>query len=129
MKSLGFFAHCKPSHLPFPLQEILPLLCRDLHVVHHGSKPQLAISADLNNLIFAGRVSGIPFVLGQHLVAHTKTRELPCGSVVKNLPAMQETWVLSLGQKDPLEKEMAIWQIPWTEESGRLQSIGTQLSN
>ena len=98
-------------------------------MVHHGSKPQLAISADLNNLIFAGRVSGIPFVLGQHLVAHTKTRELPCGSVVKNLPAMQETWVLSLGQKDPLEKEMAIWQIPWTEESGRLQSIGTQLSN
>ena len=51
---------------------------------------------------------------------------------VKNLPAMWETWVLSLGQEDPLEKEMAIhssflaWGIPWTEEPGGLQSIGSQ---
>ena len=43
----------------------------------------------------------------------------PCGSVVKNLPAMQETWVQSLGWEDPLEKEMAThasilaWRIPW----------------
>ena len=49
----------------------------------------------------------------------------PAGSVVKNLPAMQETQVLSLGQKDPLEKEMATyssilaWEIPWIEEPGR----------
>ena len=47
---------------------------------------------------------------------------------VRNLPAMQETWVLSLGQEDPLEKEMATcssilaWRIPWTEEPGGLQS-------
>ena len=45
---------------------------------------------------------------------------------VKNLPAMQETQLQSLGQKDPLEKEMAThssvlaWRIPWTEEPGRL---------
>ena len=51
---------------------------------------------------------------------------------VKNLPAMWETWVLSLGQEDPLEKEMAIhssflaWGIPWTEEPGELPSIGLQ---
>ena len=51
---------------------------------------------------------------------------------VKNLPAMQETWVWSLGQEDPLEKEMAThssildWKIPWTEEPGRLQSKGSQ---
>ena len=51
---------------------------------------------------------------------------------VKNLPAMQETWVRSLGQKDPLEKEMAThcsilaWIIPWTEKSGGLQSLGLQ---
>ena len=51
---------------------------------------------------------------------------------VKNLPAMWETWVLSLGQEDPLEKEMAIhssflaWGIPWTEEPGALQSMGLQ---
>ena len=50
--------------------------------------------------------------------------------MVKNLSAMQETWVRSLGWKDPLEKEMAshssivAWRIPWTEESGRLQSVG-----
>ena len=49
---------------------------------------------------------------------------------VKNLAAMQETWVQSLGQEDPLEKEMAThssilaWRIPWTEEPGRLQSMG-----
>ena len=51
---------------------------------------------------------------------------------VKYLPAMQETWVLSLGQKDPLEESMAThssilaWGIPWTEEPGGLQSMGLQ---
>ena len=51
---------------------------------------------------------------------------------VKNLPAMQETWVQSLGQEDPLEKEMAThssilaWKIPWAEEPGTLQSMGPQ---
>ena len=51
---------------------------------------------------------------------------------VKNLPAMQETWVQFLGWEDPLEKEMAIdssilaWKIPWTEEPGGLQSMGSQ---
>ena len=51
---------------------------------------------------------------------------------VKHLPAMQETQVQSLGQEDPLEKEMAThsstlaWKIPWTEKPGRLQSMGSQ---
>ena len=55
--------------------------------------------------------------------------------LVKNLPAMQETRVQSLGQEDPLEKEMAThfcilaWEIPWTEEPGRLQSTGSQESD
>ena len=54
---------------------------------------------------------------------------------VKNLPAMQETWVRFQGQGDPLEKEMAMhsiilaWRIPWTEETGRLQSMGSQESD
>ena len=53
------------------------------------------------------------------------------GLVVKNLPAMQETQVLFLGWEDPLRKEMAThssiaWEILWTEESGRLQSTGSQ---
>ena len=52
--------------------------------------------------------------------------------MVKNLPAVQETCVQSLGQEDPLEKGMAshssilIWEIPWTEELGGLQSMGSQ---
>ena len=52
--------------------------------------------------------------------------------LVKNLPAMQENWVQSLGWEDPLEKEMAThsstlaWKIPWTEKPGRLQSMGSQ---
>ena len=50
----------------------------------------------------------------------------------KNLPAVRETWVRSLGQKDSLEKAMAThssilaWIIPWTEEPGRLQSMRSQ---
>ena len=52
--------------------------------------------------------------------------------MVKCLPAMRETWVRSRGQEDALEKEMPIhsntlaWKIPWTEEPGRLQSMGLQ---
>ena len=52
--------------------------------------------------------------------------------MVKNLPAMQATWLRSLGQKDPLEKGMAThsnilaWETPQTEESGGLQSIRSQ---
>ena len=52
--------------------------------------------------------------------------------MVMRLSIMQETRVRSLGQEDPLEKEMAIhsstvaWKIPWKEESGRLQSMGSQ---
>ena len=52
--------------------------------------------------------------------------------MIKTLPAMQETQVRSLGGKDRLEKEMEAhssvltWEIPWTEESGRLQFIGLQ---
>ena len=51
---------------------------------------------------------------------------------VERLPAMWETWIQSLGLEDPLEKEMAthsstlVWNIPWTEEIGRLQSMGFQ---
>ena len=68
----------------------------------------------------------------------TKIRLLGASKVallVKNPPAMQETqetWVRSLGWEDPLEEDMAshfsilAWRIPWTEEPGRLQSIGSQ---
>ena len=52
--------------------------------------------------------------------------------VVKNLPAMQETQVRSLGHEDPVEEDMAThsiilaWRIPWTEEPGWLQSMGSR---
>ena len=52
--------------------------------------------------------------------------------MVKNLPALQETWVLFLDQEDPLEKRMAtyscilVWEIPRTKEPGGLQSMGSQ---
>ena len=61
------------------------------------------------------------------------SQSLPSGSnQLKNLPAMKKTWVPSLGQEDSLEKGMAthssifVWRIPWTEEPGRLQSMGSQ---
>ena len=66
-------------------------------------------------------------------------RVFPCGwaslvaQMVKHLPAMWETRVWSLGLEDPLEKEMATyssalaWKIPWTEDPGRLQSMGLQI--
>ena len=68
-----------------------------------------------------------------HIYIHTHIyRVFPIAQTGKNLRAMQETWVRSLGQEGPLEKEMAIhsntlaWKIPRMEEHGRLQSMGSQ---
>ena len=80
------------------------------------------------------------FVLPSKKVANVKHQMgFPGDSVVKNLPAVQEAQVQSLGLEDPLEKEMAThssilaWEIPWTEESDGLQPMSsqsqTQLSN
>ena len=61
-----------------------------------------------------------------------ETRASLVAQLVKNLPAMQETWVQSLSWEDPLEKEVAThssaltWRIPGTEEPGGLQSMGSQ---
>ena len=57
--------------------------------------------------------------------------DFPGGSVVKNLPAMQEMWIPSLGQEDPLEKQQqptpdSCLETAWTEEPGMLQSMGSQ---
>ena len=70
------------------------------------------------------------------MVEGKRVADLHGGSVVKNLPrihpSMQEVWVQSLPQKDSLQKEIAThpsvlaWEIPWTEESGRLHSMGSQ---
>ena len=61
-----------------------------------------------------------------------KARGISGGSDIKNLPAVRETWVQSLGQEEPLEEGVAAhssilaWGIPWTEEPGGLQSMGLQ---
>ena len=77
-------------------------------------------------------VSVPPGGLLPHLVPTIAQMGFPGGSVIMNLPAMQEMWVLSLGQEDLLEKEMTphssilAWEIPWTVEPGGLQSMGLQ---
>ena len=70
---------------------------------------------------------------GQEFLSLTLCGEIfPVAQMVKNLPAMQETWVRSLGQEDPLEKGMAIhssilaWRISWIEEPDGLQFVGMQ---
>ena len=71
------------------------------------------------------------FLLWQILLSHTSLFS-HLAQMVKRLPTMQETRVQSLSQEDPLEKEMAphssilAWKIPWMEEPGRLQSMGSQ---
>ena len=72
--------------------------------------------------------------LGDQVQHSTKTMRGASlvAQMLKNLPAMQETQVLSLGQEDPLEKGISThssvlaWKIPWTEEPGGLQSTGLQ---
>ena len=74
---------------------------------------------------------GILWNLEQFLSTIYKHASL-VAQTIKRLPAMWETWVRSLGQEDPLQKEMAThsstlaWKIPWTEEPGRLQSMWLQ---
>ena len=66
------------------------------------------------------------------MIPFLEWRAFLVAQMLKNLPAMLETQVWSLDQEDPLEKEMAIhsgilvWRVPWREEPGGLQSIGSQ---
>ena len=115
--------------------------------------PALVKAMATHSSVLAWRISGtgeprgLPS-MGSHRVGHdwsdlaaaaATTRVFPGGSVVKNLPAVQEMQAQSLAREDPLEKEMAIhssitaWEIPWTEEPGRCpwgsQKSRTQLSD
>ena len=71
---------------------------------------------------------GHPFRVWEEDMFQLKTSLV--AQLVKNLPAMQETWVRFLGWEDPLEEGMAThssilaWEIPWTEDPGRAQSMG-----
>ena len=75
--------------------------------------------------------SSYPWKFSAHEIGYNGNMyKSPGGSVLKNLPAMKQMQVQSLGGEDPLEKEMAAhssilaWEIPWTEEPGGLQSMG-----
>ena len=78
-----------------------------------------------------GEPGGLPS-MGSHRVGHNWSN-LAAAAVVKNPPAVQQMQVQPLSQEDPLEKELAAhssilaWKIPWTEETGRLQSVVVQL--
>ena len=73
--------------------------------------------------------------LARYFTLKKKKKSFPGGQTVKNLPAMQETWVQPPSGKDPLEKGMTTnssilaWRIPWTEEPGGLQSWGHKESD
>ena len=79
----------------------------------------------LNRLGILVKNQGLPWWLRSAICRN-------CGFLKKNLPAMRETQIWSLGWEDPLEKGMAthssilVWRIPWTEEPGGLQSMGSQ---
>ena len=80
------------------------------------------------------QVTGLTHSLTQFAWAHDVWASLGA-QMVKHLPAMEGTWVQSLGQEDPLEKEMTThsstlaWRIPWTEDPGGLQFMGSQRSD
>ena len=93
----------------------------------------------LGDLPDPGIEPGSPAFIACRLLDHSHSdwremefTDLLVAQMVKRLSTMRETQVRSLGQEDPLEKEMAIhsstiaWKIPWTEEPGRLQSTGSQ---
>ena len=79
-----------------------------------------------------GRVEYPDYCAESHVNRYSESRQGFAGNSVGKDSAVQETWVRSLGWEDPLEKEMATpssilaWRILWTEEPGRLQSIGSQ---
>ena len=74
----------------------------------------------------------VPCVIRNLHIIFDSLQDSLVAQTVKCLPAMPETWVRSLGRENPLEKAMAphssilAWEIPWTEEPGGLQSMGSQ---
>ena len=93
-----------------------------------SGKNSSTISVICSSLSLLGSLPQMPFFSFYYLVNSYSSL---VAQLVKHLPTMQETQVPSLGWEDPLEKEMAThsiilaWRIPWTEETGRLQSMGS----
>ena len=102
------------------------LCCRAWRKDDEGDRPSFYFHLSLSSLfMFLGIINN---AFGHKAFALTSL----VAQMVKRLPAMRETWVLSLGQEDPLEKEMAThsrtlaWKIPWMEDPGRPQFMGSQ---
>ena len=91
----------------------------------------LALLGSAVGISVAGALGALG-LCGRGLCSSSSALDFPTAQTVKRLPAMQETRVRSLVGDDPLEKAMAThsstlaWKIPWTEEPGRLQSLGSQ---
>ena len=109
----------------FPNKTFFSVLVPFLANIIPSASFQLLVKNFRNHYWFLSLISSNQSVIKCILV-------VPSAQTVKRLPTMQETWVQSLGQEDPLEKEMAshssinAWKIPWTKEPGGLQSMGSQ---
>ena len=96
-----------------------------------GAQPRYCTGIQLGDRVFNTLLN----IRIREIIQGVRTQASLVVQSVKNLPAVQETSVRFLGREDPLEKEMAsqssilAWRIPWTEEPGRLQSIGSQESD
>ena len=120
----------------FAVAKSCPILCDPVDCSTPGFPvPHLLPDLSLNLPNFMSIESVRPIISGRGETGIYLFPEIGVSLVsqlVKNLPAVQETWVQSLGWEDPLEKEMAThssilaWKISWTEEPGELQSLGSQ---
>ena len=120
----------------FSVAKSCPILCDPVDCSTPGFPvPHLLPDLSLNLPKFMSIESVRPIISGRGETGIYLFPEIGVSLVsqlVKNLPAVQETWVQSLGWEDPLEKEMAThssilaWKISWTEEPGELQSMGSQ---
>ena len=98
-----------------------------LDIVNSGAI-NIVVFVSFSFIVFSGYTpsSGIAGSYGGFIPSFFKEYTSLVAQMVKHLPVMRETWVLSLGQEDPVEKEMATysstlaWKTPWMEEPGRL---------
>ena len=130
--NVPIFERNSPLNFPIFLKTslVFPLLLFYSSFMHCSLKKAfLSLLAILWNSMFSWRYLSLSPLLFTSLLSSGLPWWL---KKVKRLPTLQETRVQSLGQEDPLEKEMAThsstlaWRIPWTEESGGLQSMGSQ---
>ena len=111
--SQGSQLPCKPDVIFIPI----PMVSKS-ESGRTGVRTQASFTPDLCFHVS----TALNFIIGVGMVAQ----------MIKNLPAVQETWVQPLGQEDPLEEGMAThssilaWRVPWTEEPGELQCTGSQ---